>query len=172
MTWSKTALWICLIALATAVGIKLTGSSGDQNQGGQQLSGAVVEVIDGDTVKVRTANGEVETVRYIGIDTPESKKPGVRVQCFALKAAAANRQLVAGHRVRLVVGTEPRDRYGRLLAYVYRKRDNRFINLTLIRHGFARSLAIAPNIDRASTFKKAERKAKKDNLGLWQMCDR
>ena len=67
-------------------------------------------------------------MRYIGVDTPESVKPGTPVQCFAERASAFNKRLVAGERVRLVRDAEERDRYGRLLAYVYRARDELFVN--------------------------------------------
>ena len=67
-------------------------------------------------------------MRYIGVDTPESVKPGTPVQCFAKRAAAANAALVAGRSVRLVGDVERRDRYGRLLAYVYREPDGAFVN--------------------------------------------
>ena len=88
--------------------------------GGATPSLARVErVVDGDTILVRI-DGRRERVRYIGIDTPESVKPGARVQCFGKAAAAANRRLVAGREVRLAYDAEARDRYGRLLAYVYR----------------------------------------------------
>ena len=60
-------------------------------------------------------------MRYIGIDTPESVKPGTRVQCFAKAASAENKRLVRGRDVRLDYDAEARDRYGRLLAYVYRE---------------------------------------------------
>ena len=79
----------------------------------------VERVVDGDTIVVRL-DGRSERVRYIGVDTPESVKPGVRVQCFAKAAAAENRRLVLGRDVRLTYDAEARDRYGRLLAYVWR----------------------------------------------------
>src|SRR5215475_7520007 len=70
----------------------------------------VLRVVDGDTIKVRIG-GRTERVRYIGIDTPESVKPGTPVQCYAERAAAANTALVAGREVRLVRDAEERDKY-------------------------------------------------------------
>ena len=85
----------------------------------RDLVGRVVHVVDGDTLRVALGD-RVERVRYIGIDTPESKRPDTPVQCFARAAARANARLVGGERVRLVLDVEQRDRFGRLLAYVYR----------------------------------------------------
>src|SRR3954451_4828029 len=102
----------------------------------------VVRVVDGDTIRVRLGD-RTERVRYIGVDTPESVKPGTPVQCFAKRAAAANASLVAGQQVRLIGDVEHRDRYGRLLAYVYRARDGAFVNALLVRDGYARTLTIA-----------------------------
>src|SRR3954462_11915344 len=87
----------------------------------------VTRGVDGDTVHV-AIGGADETVRYIGIDTPESVKPNTPVQCFAKAASAANERLVAGREVTLVSDVEGRDRYGRLLAYVYRRPDGLFVN--------------------------------------------
>src|SRR5687767_12811165 len=77
----------------------------------------VVSVTDGDTIEV-LLGGRAEDVRYIGIDTPEVD-PSIGVECFGAEASALNRRLVSGRTVRLVFDDELRDRYGRLLAYVY-----------------------------------------------------
>src|SRR5581483_7391489 len=114
--------WLVAAALALVAGRSvLPGLRGAASAAAQDAT--IVRVVDGDTVVARTADGRFERVRYIGMDTPEDVKPGVPVQCFSLRAAAENRRLVAGQRVRLVAGAEPRDRYGRLLAYVYRRSD-------------------------------------------------
>ena len=82
----------------------------------------VIDVADGDTIVVRVA-GQRETVRLIGIDTPETKDPDEPVQCFGPEATEATEALLGqGTPVRLERDTEPRDQYGRLLAYVYRTR--------------------------------------------------
>jgi micrococcal nuclease len=111
-----------------------------------------------------------ERVRYIGVDTPESVKPGTPVQCYAKRAAAANAALVAGRRVRLVGDVEHRDRYGRLLAYVYRTGDGAFVNALLVRDGFARTLTIAPNVAHAAEFARLARTAREAGRGLWRAC--
>ncbi len=102
----------------------------------------MVEVVDGDTARM-TIGGREQSVRYIGIDTPESVIPGERPECFGKRAAGLNRELVDGERVTLVFGAERRDHYGRTLAYVYV--GERFVNAEIVRRGYARTLAIAPN---------------------------
>ena len=101
--------------------------------------------------------GELEDVRYIGVDTPETVKPDTPVQCFGPRASHFDHRLVEGRRVRLVFGVERRDVYGRLLAYVYLGR--RFVNAELVRRGLARTLTIAPNDRFAKLFRRLEERA-------------
>ena len=129
----------------------------------------VVRVVDGDTIRVRL-DGRTERVRYIGVDTPESVKPGTPVQCYAKRAAAANAALVAGRSVRLVGDVEQRDRYGRLLAYVYREPDGAFVNAQLVRDGYARTLTIAPNVAHARQFAQLAQTARRSGRELWRAC--
>ncbi|MDX6662292.1 MAG: micrococcal nuclease [Solirubrobacterales bacterium] len=127
----------------------------------------VVRAVDGDTIVV-DLGGRHEYVRYIGVDTPETVKPGTPVQCFGPQAHDFNERLVQGRRVRLRLGVERRDRYGRLLAYVYSGR--RFVNAELVRRGFARTLAIAPNDRFAERFDRLQAAAGRDGRGLWRAC--
>ncbi len=108
-------------------------------------------------------------MRYIGVDTPETVKPGAPVQCFGKAASDFNRRLVSGRRVRLVLGRERRDRYGRLLAYVTVE-GGRLVEDDLLSRGYARSLAIAPNDDRAGRFVALERLARLARRGMWGAC--
>ena len=165
--------WLAILALLVV--IAATGRGLFDDGGGTKLEGTVtgrvVRVVDGDTVRVRIDGGGTQTVRYIGIDTPESVKPGTPVQCFAEAASAFNRRLVAGRHVRLRLGRERRDRYGRLLAYVYLTGGgHEFVNAELVRRGFARTLAIAPNTDFARRFAALQRQAQSARLGLWRAC--
>ena len=127
----------------------------------------VSRVVDGDTVEVRL-DGETEDVRYIGVDTPETVKPGAPVDCFGPQASAFNHRLVEGRRVRLVLGEERRDVYDRLLAYVYL--GDRFVNAELVRRGLARTLTIPPNDRYAARFKRLEIAASRAGRGLWGAC--
>ncbi len=129
----------------------------------------VARVVDGDTIRVQLPSGE-EAVRYIGIDTPESVKPGAPVECFAERASALNERLVAGERVRLVRDAEERDRYGRLLAYVYRARDGLFVNAELVRRGYATVATFPPNVAHERDFRRLARRARMSGRGLWSKC--
>src|SRR5438309_869348 len=93
--------WLVAVALAGLTGRSLIGG-GHGAAAARPMDATVVRVVDGDTVVARLADGRFERVRYIGMDTPEDVKPGVPVQCYALAAAAANRRLVSGRRIRLV----------------------------------------------------------------------
>ncbi len=147
MTWRRSVPWLLLFATLGAVGTGILGSLGGGDEStspGGRMEGRVARVVDGDTVKV-SLGGRRETVRYIGMDTPETVKPNTPVQCFGKNASAKNEQLVAGARVTLRLGAEARDRYGRLLAYVYRRSDGLFVNAALVQGGFATTLTIPPN---------------------------
>lgn len=127
----------------------------------------VLRVVDGDTIAVEI-DGEEESVRYIGVDTPESVAPGEPVECFGKRASRFNERLVAGLRVRLEFGAERRDHYGRLLAYVYA--GGELVNAKLLRSGHARTLAIAPNTDLAGRFARLQQRAANAGRGLWSAC--
>jgi len=151
-----------------------TGGCGAQETGpNQQLDGTAVRVVDGDTIIVNL-DGREERVRYIGIDTPESVKPNAPIDCFGPEASHANEQLLpSGSSVRLVVGAEPRDRYGRLLAYVYREDGGGkelFVNADLVRRGYADTLVFPPNTRHASEFAQLRNRARRAGLGLWLYC--
>lgn len=127
----------------------------------------VLRAVDGDTIEVRLG-GETEDVRYIGIDTPETVKPGTPVQCFGPRAHRFNARLVTHRRVRLVFGAERRDVYGRLLAYVYLR--GRLVNAELARRGLARTLTIPPNDRFAKRFRRLQSAAGRAGRGLWGAC--
>jgi micrococcal nuclease len=135
--------------------------------GGSAGAAHVERVVDGDTIVVRV-DGRSERVRYIGVDTPESVKPGVRVQCFAKSAAKENRRLVLGRDVRLSYDAERRDRYGRLLAYVWR--GDLLVNAELVRLGYGKPLEIAPNLAHAPQLRELAAAAKRGRRGLWSRC--
>jgi len=127
----------------------------------------VTRVVDGDTVEARV-EGEVEDVRLIGVDTPETVKPGAPVECFGAPASRFTHRALEGREVRLVVGEERRDRYGRLLAYAYL--DGELFNAALVRRGLARTLTIPPNDRFAPRLKRLELRAARAGRGLWGAC--
>jgi micrococcal nuclease len=127
----------------------------------------VTRAIDGDTIEVRL-DGRLEDVRYIGVDTPETVKPDTPVQCYGPRASHFDHGLVEHRWVRLEVGVEPRDVYGRLLAYVHL--GHLFVNAELVRRGLARTLRIPPNDRFAALFARLQRRAALAGRGLWGAC--
>jgi micrococcal nuclease len=169
MTWRRAVLWVAAFAAAAAFAVdRLAGGDGSPGPGGR-AAGLVTRVVDGDTVHVRI-DGTDQPVRYIGVDTPETVKPGTPVQCFGRAASAYNHRLVGGEAVRLRFDAEQRDKYGRLLAYVYRARDGLFVNAALVRGGYATTLTIPPNTAHAAQFAGLERGARDHRRGLWKAC--
>lgn len=164
-------LLLLFLALGTwgARGLIEGPGHSDEIAPGATLRAVVTRVVDGDTIDV-VLDGRRQTVRYIGIDTPESVKPNTPVQCFAKAASHHNDRLVGGRAVTLVVGAEPRDRYGRLLAYVRRRSDGLAVNEELVAGGYARTLTIAPNDARADRFAALAQTARARGAGLWGAC--
>jgi micrococcal nuclease len=124
----------------------------------QDLSGPVVRVIDGDTIVVQL-DGTREHVRYIGIDTPEMDDERPEIRRRAVAAKEANARLVGGRRVRLELDVERRDRYGRLLAYVWV--GDTLVNEALVRAGHAAPYTVPPNVKYADRFLAAARGARR-----------
>lgn len=144
-----------------------TGDSGAPGAS-QPLTGRVVRAVDGDTLEVAIDGGATETVRLIGVDTPETVKPDTPVQCFGPQASHFEHEHVEGERVRLLTGVEPRDYYGRLLAYVWV--EGRFLEEALLRRGLARILTFHPNDRFASRFELIAQNAARAGKGLWNAC--
>lgn len=160
-----------LLLAALAAGGYLVAGRGEGSGGDSAPQPArVVRVVDGDTIVVRF-DGREERVRYIGIDTPESVKPGTPVECFAKKASAYNARLLASGRVTLTFDAERRDRYRRLLAYVYAEPGHRFVNAALAREGYAQQLTIPPNVKHEAEFRRLVAAARKAGRGLWSACE-
>lgn len=124
----------------------------------------MVAVLDGDTIAVSGG----EKVRYVGINTPESKHPDKLPEYCGQEAFEANRRLVAGKTVRLEFDQRSRDKYGRLLAYVYV--DNVFINAELIRQGYAQVSTYKENQRYYREFLRLQRNAIAAHRGLWGGC--
>ena len=132
--------------------------------GQSALEGAVVRIVDGDTIHVRV-DGRLEKVRYIGVNTPEVHHPRKGEEPGGRAAAAVNRDLVTGRRVRLELDVQSRDRHGRLLAYVWV--DDTMINAELVRRGFAQVMTVPPNVRHQSLFLELQRQARDAGRGLW-----
>lgn len=128
----------------------------------------VTKITDGDTIHV-DIGGRDYKVRYIGMDTPESVKPGTPVEPYAKAASAANAGMVADRVVILEKDVSETDRYGRLLRYVWLRNDAGWtmVNMELVRTGFANVLTYPPDVKYASEFVDAEREARQAGRGLW-----
>jgi micrococcal nuclease len=156
--------WL-VVAVVAAVFLLLRYGGESTNGGPPRFEGApsarVQRVVDGDTVRFVG----IGRVRLIGVDTPEVYG---HVECFGPEASAFTKSLLApGTTVRYRVGAEPRDRYGRLLAYVW-LHDGQLLNRMLVERGFATVLTIAPNDRLAPVFTAASARARERRVGLWR----
>ena len=129
------------------------------------LEGTVVRIVDGDTIHVKLGD-RVEKVRYIGMNTPEVHHPTKGEESGGREASEANRRLVAGKRVRLETDVQARDRYGRLLAYVWV--GDVMVNAELVRQGYAQVMTVPPNVRHQELFVKLQREARQAGRGLWR----
>ncbi|NLY75980.1 MAG: nuclease [Firmicutes bacterium] len=158
---------VILIALFSSIILILyTGYTGLNAELEDIKTGAseylVLRVIDGDTIEVE----RIGKVRYIGVDSPEiSRGP----EPFGMEAREVNRQLVEGQKVRLELDFGERDRYGRILAYVFV--GDTFVNAWLVEHGYARVMTVPPNVKYAELFLELERKARECGRGLWGVSE-
>jgi len=143
--------FLLLVFLVSSLSVGLAGKTTHK----------VARVIDGDTIEL----GSGERVRYIGIDTPETKHPSKPVEYYGREADSANRALVEGTEVRLEFDVQERDQYGRLLAYVYV--DDIFVNAWLVENGYAQVLTVPPNVRYAERFLELQGKARREGRGLW-----
>jgi micrococcal nuclease len=155
----------CVLAVAASC----TGGDRTPNDG----TATIIRVVDGDTIDVRIG-GRDERVRLIGIDTPETKKPDSPVECYGPEASAFTTSLLPiGSVVRIERDVVGRDDYGRLLGYVHLLTEDSadtFVNMEIIRRGYATPLTIEPNSMFASEFAEAARDAEAAGLGLWTAC--
>lgn len=131
----------------------------------------VVKVVDGDTIKLESG----ETVRYLGMDAPEiyefdnkGNRWVKRDNCYSEEAMNRNKELVNGKTVRLGRDISDKDRYGRLLRYVWIDTD--MVNMELVRGGFATAITVPPDTKYEKQIFEVEKEAKEEGRGLWGMC--
>lgn len=145
-----------------------SGDTGGVSEPPVSFRGTVVDVADGDTLDVTTPSGAVETVRIIGIDTPEVY--GGK-ECGGPVASAAMKRLATGQKV--TVTSDPtqdrRDHYGRLLAYI--DRGNQDLGFTMVRRGLASAYPYDGPFQRYPRYARADRQARADGTGSWSRCD-
>ena len=126
----------------------------------------VKRVVDGDTLRLRDGN----RVRLIGVDTPETKHPRKPIQYYGPEAYRFTKREMEKRLIRLETDRPLRDRYGRVLAYVYRQPDLFFLNAELVRQGYARAYTRYP-FQRKAEFVRLERDARRNRRGLWAKAD-
>jgi micrococcal nuclease len=148
----------CALILASLLTIFLTGISLNVLQG---YEAKVSKVIDGDTIEL--TNGE--KIRYIGINTPETKHPYKPIEPFGEEATVFNKQLVEGKTVRIETDVQAKDKYGRTLAYVWV--DTTFVNAELVKQGYAQVSTYPPNVKYQELFLKLQTEAREAGRGLW-----
>jgi micrococcal nuclease len=158
---------VSVLLVATVVASALGWWAGEQRRATRPVV-RVLEALDGDTIVVAMPDGSTDTVRLLGVDTPETHHPHKPVQCFGPEAAAFTARRLTGAVVQLEGDVEARDLYGRRLAYVL-VGDTRF-NDVLLRRGYARLLVIDPNRAHARDLLEAELDARRHHRGLWGEC--
>ena len=128
---------------------------------------SVVSVVDGDTIKINMS-GTTETLRLIGMDTPETVDPRKPVQCFGKEASNKAKELLSGQKVRIEKDSTQgdRDKYGRLLAYVWRE-DDLFYNEYMVKQGYAHEYTYDLPYKYQTQFKAGQTYARENQLGLW-----
>ncbi len=126
----------------------------------------VLKVVDGDTIQI-DYNGTKERVRLIGIDTPESVHPDENKNTEnGKKASEYTKKILTGKKIRLELDVQERDKYGRILAYVYL--DDEMVNKKLLADGYAQVATYPPNVKYAEEFLSIQEKAQKAQKGLWK----
>jgi len=143
-------------------------SSSPAANGSARHVAVVTRVVDGDTAHVRYHGRDV-TVRFIGVDTPETVAPGQPIECYGPQASAFTTQQLSGRRVRLEFDVDRIDVYGRTLAYLWMP-DGSMFNETLVRRGYATVATYPPDTKYVGRFEAAERSAKSADRGLWAAC--
>lgn len=166
--------WL-LVALAGAIILLVLGFKNfpgpflsdleiNQNAESHEEEVLVTRVIDGDTIEI--AGGE--RVRYLGIDAPETVDPNRPIGCFGPEASMENKELVEGKYVRLERDITERDKYRRLLRYVYV--NDKLVNLELVRGGYAVIYTFPPDVKYQKELLAAQREAREAKRGLWGAC--
>jgi micrococcal nuclease len=174
MTLNRRGLkfWLALLAAILIAAAGKAGLTDDPSRFVEKNDPGLYYVdhfVDGDTVAV-DMNGHVESVRFIGIDTPETHKPDTPVQCYGPEASAYTRKLIGSGKVRLVSDPQStdRDRYDRLLRYVYLQ-DGTLVNRRLVEQGYAFYYPYFP-FDKSADFSSVQKTAKAAGKGLWGKC--
>lgn len=148
-------------------------ATGSATQGLEGERAVVTRVVDGDTIVVSFGADSEQTIRLIGMDTPETVDPRRPVGCFGKEASNETKSLLSGKQVVLQKDVSETDKYKRLLRYVYLPLPDAqtlFVNDYLVREGYAKVLTYPPDVKYNEQFRQAEREARENNRGLWGKC--
>jgi micrococcal nuclease len=154
---------ILVAVLALSCGTDPGGSAA----GGDRVPARVLEVVDGDTIRV-DLDGAVTSIRLIGIDTPETDGPFTDEECFGAEATAFAEAALAGREVELTYDVERTDRFDRTLAYVWV--DGTLFNERIVREGYALVATFPPNVRYVDRLTAAQGLAREGQRGLWGGC--
>ncbi len=170
---SKRLASLVAAAITLLVGYYLNAHPDVYNRFNQPVpagSYKVTSFSDGDTIVV-DMNGKNETIRFIGVDTPETHDPRKQVQCFGKAAASYTKGLIGNNAVRLEADplSTNRDRYNRLLRYIYIP-DGRLVQAEIIKNGFGFAYTSFP-FTKSEEFSKYQKEAREQDRGLWASCN-
>lgn len=163
LTDRSTLLLVLVVALAA---LGLAGEVALEVRSTEEPVYLVIHVVDGDTIVLENS----ESVRYLGVDTPETHHPVRGLECYGPEATERNMELVEGKLIRLEKDQTDRDRYGRLLRYVYV--DGVFVNAKLVEEGYAYSSYYPPDTKYYEQLLALELEAEQEGRGLWSACPR
>lgn len=142
-----------------------TQVSNNNIQNGEKIFCKVVRVVDGDTFVIKY-NGKDEKVRLIGVDTPESVHPDEKKNTgFGEQVSDFSKKMLSGKNIEIEFDVQQRDKYGRLLAYVYL--DGQMYNKLLLEKGYAKLATYPPNVKYVENFTVIQKQARQNNVGLW-----
>jgi micrococcal nuclease len=162
-----------LVAIASLVSCTIEPPPGNriidrpQPNPGQRVSVEVLEIVDGDTIRVELDDEETP-LRLIGIDTPEKQGPYTDLECFGEEASRYTEDALAGRTIELEFDVERTDRFARTLAYVWI--DGALFNELILRQGFAMLATFPPNVRYVDRFARAQQQARDEGAGLWGAC--
>ncbi|WP_243291687.1 thermonuclease family protein [Bacillus sp. FJAT-47783] len=166
-------IFVYLIVVFMIVGCQMTdmdqSSSNSEKayEAHERISATIVDVVDGDTMKI-IVNGKEETIRLLLIDTPETVHPTKPVQPFGPEASQFAKEMLSNKEVEIELDVNERDKYGRLLVYVYI--NGQMFNEMLLENGLARvAYVYPPNTKYVDRFVSIEKKAKQKEIGIWSI---
>lgn len=167
---STTSVAVASPAHAVAIVDHVLDPTSLRGAGPVAANAVIVTTIDGDTVVVRIGTA-TEHLRLLGIDTPETHRPGVPIECFGPEASAFTARLLPrGTPVRVTRDVEARDRYGRLLGQLQRASDGLWVDEALVRAGMAAAKHYSPNLAGTDELELAQSEARASGRGLWSAC--